>query len=536
MTVLPIAQRELYVASRRRLTFWARAVAALVALGVAVPVFVVQSQLAAMTPGLVSGAALGGRLFWVLTHVAFFGCLFAGILLSADCISSERREDTLGLLFLTDLKGYDVVLGKLASRSLLAVYCLLAIVPVAAAPLLLGGVTFGEFARVTVVLLNTLFLSLAAGVFVSTFCREAQTAVMFSEVVVLSLGFVCPGLASLFGPASFWGQLFGVSSPLLLFQASFETISGQSSERFVPALALQLALGLALLAAASWRLPRCWQVKPGKGGLSWAQRWWQGVKFGSPARRGALRRRLLDPNPLCWLGSRDRVVRWMMWGLAVVLVGLAGLMNSSGSPWTEPDVAIGSLFFVHGILKFVVATDAANRMDGLRRTDMIALLWGTRLSVSEIMRGQLLAMRRLFAPPVLAALAYDLFWLYMCLTEGPDRGRAALVVQFVCVVAIFLWDLHVVAWVGLWGGYKCKRAANGVYLAVLQVLVLPWVLPLLWLATAKEPGRLELTLCWAFTSALANWSFRAIAGRAWQRRFHPLLQERAARASKPRSG
>ena len=37
MTLLPIVQRELYVAARRRLTFYTRLVAALIALGVATP-------------------------------------------------------------------------------------------------------------------------------------------------------------------------------------------------------------------------------------------------------------------------------------------------------------------------------------------------------------------------------------------------------------------------------------------------------------------------------------------------------------------
>ncbi|HQU46125.1 MAG TPA: hypothetical protein PK867_25150, partial [Pirellulales bacterium] len=43
-------------------------------------------------------------------------------MLTADCISSERREGTLGLLFLTDLRGHDVVLGKLVVAGLGAFY------------------------------------------------------------------------------------------------------------------------------------------------------------------------------------------------------------------------------------------------------------------------------------------------------------------------------------------------------------------------------------------------------------------------------
>ena len=54
-------------------------------------------------------------LFGVLTGTAVLYCLLSGVRSTADCLSVEKREGTLGLLFLTDLKGYDVVLGKLAT-------------------------------------------------------------------------------------------------------------------------------------------------------------------------------------------------------------------------------------------------------------------------------------------------------------------------------------------------------------------------------------------------------------------------------------
>ena len=44
----------------------------------------------------------------------------------------------MGLIFLTDLKGYDVVLGKLAATSLNGFYGLLAVFPLLAFPLLTG--------------------------------------------------------------------------------------------------------------------------------------------------------------------------------------------------------------------------------------------------------------------------------------------------------------------------------------------------------------------------------------------------------------
>jgi ABC-type transport system involved in multi-copper enzyme maturation permease subunit len=108
----------------------------------------------------------------MLTGSAALYCLFSGVWSTADCLSEEKREGTLGLLFLTDLKGYDVVFGKLVATSLNGFYALLAVVPILALPLLLGGITGGEFARMALVVVNTLFFSLALGICVSAVCRS----------------------------------------------------------------------------------------------------------------------------------------------------------------------------------------------------------------------------------------------------------------------------------------------------------------------------------------------------------------------------
>src|SRR5207247_5618088 len=87
----------------------------------------------------------------VRTGSAVVYCLLRGVGLTADCLSEEKREGTLGLLFLTDVRGYDVVFGKLVATSLNALYGVLAIVPVLAVPLLMGGVAAGEFGRIALV-------------------------------------------------------------------------------------------------------------------------------------------------------------------------------------------------------------------------------------------------------------------------------------------------------------------------------------------------------------------------------------------------
>ena len=163
--LLPIVRRELLLASRRRETFWTRCGTAAVTGGVLFAVI-----LASNAPP----ARISQLVFWALKLILFAFCLFAGVRYTADALSGERREGTLGLLFLTDLRGHDVVIGKLATTSLNAFFGLLASLPLLAMPLLLGGISPGEVWRTMLVLVNTLVFSLALGLAVSAFRRATN--------------------------------------------------------------------------------------------------------------------------------------------------------------------------------------------------------------------------------------------------------------------------------------------------------------------------------------------------------------------------
>ena len=170
MTFLPIVERELRVAARKPATYWLRFGAALVV--------VVLSLIQIVGHGRSnSPARVAQELFEMLSWVVLIICLFAGVFVTSDCLSSEKRDGTAGLLFLTDLRGYDVVLGKLAANALPCVYGLLSIFPVMALPLLMGGVTAGEFCGTGVVLslMVALFFSLAAGMAISADERESAS-------------------------------------------------------------------------------------------------------------------------------------------------------------------------------------------------------------------------------------------------------------------------------------------------------------------------------------------------------------------------
>src|SRR6184192_702739 len=215
MTFLPVAERELRVAARKRSTFRVRVIAALVAWIIGSGVLV----LSRVGPGF-GTPSLGKGLFGVLTWLSLAVALSAGLFFTSDCLSEEKREGTLGFLFLTDLRGYDVVFGKLLATSLRAICALLAVFPILAITLLMGGVTGAQFWRTVFALVNALFISLASGIFVSAISRDSQKALSATLLVLVLLIGAGPIVDAIASPRGGFQPVFSFSSPGYLFMAA----------------------------------------------------------------------------------------------------------------------------------------------------------------------------------------------------------------------------------------------------------------------------------------------------------------------------
>ena len=165
----------------------------------------------------------GQTLFWGLSGLCMVYCLAAGRIMTADCLSWEKREGTLGLLFLTDLKGYDVVVGKLAASSLDGFYGMLTIFPILAIPLLAGGLTRGEFWRMTLVLVDGFLFSLSVGLCASALNRDEQRAKAANLALLLWLAMVPPliaGVLQMYIPGFAASQQLFYTCPVYAFWQS----------------------------------------------------------------------------------------------------------------------------------------------------------------------------------------------------------------------------------------------------------------------------------------------------------------------------
>lgn len=473
MTLLPIVERELRVAARKPGSHWVRALAALAAMAGCGWALLVSRRVFA-------SAQQGHMAFTWLAWLAFLYALTAGPRSTADCLSEEKREGTLGLLFLTDLKGRDVVLGKMAATSLNTFYGLLAMLPVLAIPLLMGGVTAAAFWRTVLALLNGLFVSLALGLFISSISRVDRKAVSASVVLLLALTGGLPLAAVVVDEATGNGKLahwIALASPGYAFALAQGGGWGRNVAGLWQSLGLNVALCGLLLAGASRLVLRVWRDKPVSGRRwRWHQRWRNWI-FGPPHHRAALRRRLLDINPVLWLSSRQRWVRYYPWFFLVCM----GLIWLWGSWWDRRLMLTGGAlvmgYITNAVLKYWMATVAAHGFAADRDQGALELLLSTPLRVDELIRGQRLALRRLLGAPVAVTAGIELVVLGIAIWQYPElHDLETWAGLMVANVVLLIADSWAVAWMGMWLGIRLKKANKAASSTASRVLALPWLL------------------------------------------------------------
>lgn len=482
MTFLPIVERELRVASRRRGTYLGRLVGAVIAMAIGGWIMLGVGNNA---PG-----QIGMILFVALSVMLFAYSMAAGARMTADCLSEEKREGTLGLLFLTDLKGYDIVAGKLVANSLNTFYGLLSAFPVLAISLLLGGVTSTEFWRVSLVAINLLFLSLSVGMFASAMARDERKGMSLAFLILLVLMSATPLLELSLQIAD---RHRADTTTLFLFSPGFSCFSAfggripffKPSDFWIPMAVTQLYAWI-FLALASVIVPRSWQDKAARPIP--LRNFWRKVFSTDRKHEAARRTRLLEINPFLWLSSRDPLKATFIWATFFIL-GAIWIWGLAKWPkdWLEIPNYILTAVTLHTILKFWLASEACNRFIEDRKNSALELLLSTPLKVEEILRGQRIALFRQFAGPVVFVLAVDFVFLILGLNENVSNQGDDVsfwVLMWLCGMFVFVMDMVALSWVSMWAGLTSKKINQAGNAAVGRILVLPWMAFLLSMTVA----------------------------------------------------
>ncbi len=476
MTLLPIVDRELRIVARKSQMYWQRLTIAAVA--------AILCGWILETMPILGTARQAGSLFFILANLCFFYGSFSGLALSADCISRENREGTLGLLFLTPLQGYDVIFGKLAAGSLVSFYHLLAVFPVLAISLLIGGVTITDFFHSTLAILNTMFFCQSMAILISTQNREAQKS--YSKTIALLVLFliVFPALEKI--PTTIIGGEFlhtlSLASPSLAFSRAKS--SGLAANSYWISLLVSHLVAWTALGWAILLVPNCWREK-NLG--SWRSRWQETRNhwtYGDFKARTRWRTKLLEINPYLWVINRKRFQRLLLWtALIVLLSGMIGLFLLAHYGHLIP-LQDGELIFgaavLHTVLKIVVASSVANQFDRQKRNgELELLLSGTPISLDDIFGAVWLDFRRTFLLPAVSILALDV----LAITIGCWQANTAFTTTkpfwyfplvMLGMMVMFAIDLWAMTWTAMWNGISTAKPTQGGGVAIQRILFLPW--------------------------------------------------------------
>ncbi len=337
-------------------------------------------------------SALGGNqgrvLFKGLSATLFFTTWVLVPLSSADCLSRERREGTLGLLSLTMLKPWDIVISKCLVHLLRALTIWLAVLPVFAIPFLLGGVGWGDAVFMSLLILDSICWALAAAVVASAWSQAWLRATVLAVILT----------------AGAWGA-FMVT--MVIFPARVPMVGPMRvSAADMATTGISVMALVAAVILAGLHLKRVWHDGPPSTRQVWFEK-----KFCTPVfARGFFRwwmRRKIERNPVGWLEQRrwsGRVVTWS-W-LGVIVVVYSGVL-------ADPRNFLNHMGYLHftlaGIMVAFIAATAAGSFRRERDTGVLELLLVSPLPVGRLIGGRLRSLWGQFLPS--AGLLAGL-WLY----------------------------------------------------------------------------------------------------------------------------
>ena len=512
MTSLPIVERELRLASRKLGSWLWRWIIAIVAvcfgglwLGIAY---------------LESGMMKGDIFFAILAWACFAYCLLAGLWTTSDTLTQEKTDGTLGLLFLTDLRGYDVVLGKMITASLKSFYGVLAVLPVLALPLLMGGVTNDQFWRTAGALLNILIFSLSLGMFFSALSWSSGRAVFWTFLSLLGVTLLPLVYLWTSGNAPAWLM---VSPGFAMADASAPVIGAAvGAAGYWPWLGGGLAVSAMLLALASWIIPYRWrEPKLRPQVLSLAKRVSGDAFQSSEDRQSAL----LDANPVGWLVWRMRTFRISRRLLMVFLISMGSVLLGYEVVDGALDdeiwwMAMGGLIWIASFwIRLEVARHAVMTIYEAKASGALEQILVTSVDERQFRRGHFAAMVRFWMWPVivLASLPVLAALLGLFTTGGiADEtlfGISIMGLVTLLFVVVFFGDLFALYYSGCWFALRGNSYSAAFWRTFGFVYLLPtigsvflcWMGQFVWLITDI------IFIVWPLTSLQGNFR-RVVSG------------------------
>jgi ABC-type transport system involved in multi-copper enzyme maturation permease subunit len=372
-------------------------------------------------------AHFGLLVFQLLTNVQLALLVFFSALSAAGSVTQEKDRRTFVLLLLTDLRNYEIVLGKLFGSLLQIALLLAGMVPVLALFLLLGGVSPEQLTQAALVLAATALATGSLGLLIALWRDQTfQSLALTVLTLVLYYGLV-RGLALLPGLSQWQAWL----DPFEALQSVLEP-QLQGAPLLHPAYGFAAFMVVLSVLLTAWGILRLRVWNPSGEPIMQREQpddLEERDRAKAHAAPGPVRR--VWSNPILWreivtraYGRRPLLIK-LAYAAALGLICyyvLTPLWTGEGRDWA----AARGLVPVGILSLLLVAAQAVTAITSERDTGALDLLLVTDLTPREFIFGKLAGIiyntKEYLLPPLVLAVVYA----GQGMLASPPRGYPGL--------------------------------------------------------------------------------------------------------------
>ena len=403
------------------------------------------------------GLGQGRQMFEQLVGLQFWTIYLFLPAISCGCLSIEKERNTLGLLLITTLSPWQIVVQKLLGRLVPMLTFVLLSFPLMAVAYSFGGITPDYLWSGIVLLVLTCIQAAALSVMCSAWYPTTVEAFIGNYVLFLVLFFT---LRAGWGP---W-----------LFHESSDASFAQTLRSLWFPVALT---GGFLFGARRFVESRAF-VPPKNVLLGWFQRLDRFFNEANSLTGGVVLVKDGDPlpglDPVAWRETTKKSLgtfRYLFRVLVMLEVPLIGVCFSLsvGTPGGPDIAAVSYLLYLLWILAAaMIIVHAGSVMAAERTRQTLDVLLATPLTGEEILKEKLQGVRRLIKVlrvPFLTIFAFEVWWF-----NGSEYRWLCLGLSLVSI-AVYL---PLLAWLALWMGLKIRSQMKAVLGTI--ALVAAWLL------------------------------------------------------------
>jgi ABC-type transport system involved in multi-copper enzyme maturation permease subunit len=418
-------------------------------------------------------AAVGTSFFYALVGTQLTLVLLAAPAYTAGSVCVDKTRGTLAHLLVTDLSNAELILGKLASRSLPVAGLVLAGVPVLFSASLLGGIDPEAALGATSVTLAVALVGCTLALTLSVWGTKPQEVLLVSYLAAVLVLLAQP---TVWVVSSFWSAPARPSWLLMLnpYVVAFLPYLYPGLQALEPqaefvATALAISAILALLAIARVRAVA---LRHASRPAARVRRWWMRCL---PRRPRWLPAPTLDGNPVLWREwHRRRSSRWVRWVWLVYCVlasvfSAAAILEALSLRFPDLAAITNAVQVPVGLLLLSAASVTALAEERMRGS--LEVLLATPLSSRTILWGKWVGA---FRPVLWLAVLPCLIGAVLAATHGRWLGAVALSASVLAYgVAVTSIGLLLATWIARLGRAVAASAMAIVVLTMGPVLVLP---------------------------------------------------------------